>query len=180
VNLTGATGPRYSDGVVELGQFETSDIAAHLAGEDEETARRFGWWPETSTAETVRRAFEEWAAQWQTDGPIKTFAVRAIATGTLVGGCQLRRQADGAGHVSYWTGAAYRGRGYASRALVLLRHHAVSDGVTALESHITADNHGSRTVSEHAGFVLASSYRDDGGAEMVRYVWSAERSSLRG
>jgi hypothetical protein len=26
------------------------DVAAHVAGEDEETARRFGWWPKHSTA----------------------------------------------------------------------------------------------------------------------------------
>ena len=37
------------------------DAAAHVAGEDEETARRFGWWPERSTEETVRAAYADWA-----------------------------------------------------------------------------------------------------------------------
>jgi hypothetical protein len=36
-----------------LNGFTTVDIAAHLAGEDEETARRFCWWPQTSTEATV-------------------------------------------------------------------------------------------------------------------------------
>jgi hypothetical protein len=29
------------------------DVAAHVAGEDEETARRFGWWPRHSTEQGV-------------------------------------------------------------------------------------------------------------------------------
>jgi hypothetical protein len=34
----------FSDGTVTLNGHREQDIAAHLA-EDEETARRFGWWP---------------------------------------------------------------------------------------------------------------------------------------
>jgi hypothetical protein len=48
--------PVITDGVVELGAHTMADLDAHLAGEDEETARRFGWWPRASTPETVRRA----------------------------------------------------------------------------------------------------------------------------
>ena len=32
-----------------LNAHNDSEIAAHVAGEDEETARRFGWWPAYST-----------------------------------------------------------------------------------------------------------------------------------
>jgi len=48
--------PNYSDGVVRLTGFASDDVEAHLEGEDEETARRLGWWPNSSTAETVLRA----------------------------------------------------------------------------------------------------------------------------
>ncbi|HEX6524795.1 MAG TPA: hypothetical protein VF070_33045, partial [Streptosporangiaceae bacterium] len=41
--------PALRDGVVFLDRYTDDDIHAHLAGEDEETARRFGWWPTTST-----------------------------------------------------------------------------------------------------------------------------------
>ena len=34
-----------TDGVVLLDRFTADDMDAHLAGEDEEQARRFGWWP---------------------------------------------------------------------------------------------------------------------------------------
>jgi hypothetical protein len=42
--------PRLQDGVIVLDQYTDADAAAHLAGEDEETARRFGWWPESSAS----------------------------------------------------------------------------------------------------------------------------------
>ncbi|MDT7713964.1 MAG: hypothetical protein QOG46_2911, partial [Pseudonocardiales bacterium] len=43
--------------------------------------------------------------------------MRDKVTGTLLGGCQLRRQANGSAEVSYWTAAPHRGRGLAQRAL---------------------------------------------------------------
>jgi hypothetical protein len=49
--------PALHDGVITLNRHTDGDIPAHLAGEDEETARRFGWWPKTSTPATVRDAF---------------------------------------------------------------------------------------------------------------------------
>lgn len=64
--------PNYSDGVVRLTGFAPVDVEAHLAGEDDETARRFGWWPNSSTEETVLRAFDEWAAGWRTNGAVQT------------------------------------------------------------------------------------------------------------
>ncbi len=48
--------PSLSDGTIVLDAFRFDDIAAHLAGEDEEHARRFGWHPARSTEETVRNA----------------------------------------------------------------------------------------------------------------------------
>ncbi|MBA2384151.1 MAG: hypothetical protein H0V68_05750 [Actinobacteria bacterium] len=52
--------PRLSDGVVVLDAFTLDDVSAHLAGEDEEQARRFGWHPARSTEEGVRRAILRW------------------------------------------------------------------------------------------------------------------------
>jgi len=47
--------PELHDGVVALTRYTGNDAAAHLAGEDEETARRFGWWPATSTEASILR-----------------------------------------------------------------------------------------------------------------------------
>ena len=99
-----------NDGII-LNAHNDSEIAAHLAGEDEETARRFGWWPAYSTEETVRAAYANWARNWQEDGPVRAFAARDPGSGALVGNCELRIGPDGTGEVSYWTHAWQAGPG---------------------------------------------------------------------
>jgi ribosomal-protein-alanine N-acetyltransferase len=145
------------------------DAAAHVAGEDEETARRFGWWPAQSTEQGVRAAYADWARDWHNDGPRRTFAARDPGTGALVGGCELRIRPGGEAEVSYWTHAGQRGRGHARNALTLLAGYAASIGITRLEAHIAPDNHASRRVAEAAGFTQAGTVLDDG-TEMIRYT----------
>ena len=68
--------PELRNGGIILNAHDDSEVAAHVAGEDEETARRFGWWPAASTEETVRAAYETWARNWLEDGPVRSFAAR--------------------------------------------------------------------------------------------------------
>ena len=77
--------PTLTDGVIILNRHTDDDIADHVAGEDEETAPWFGWWPQTSTEDGVRDAFRQWSHSWRT--PTRKFAARDAATGRLVGGC---------------------------------------------------------------------------------------------
>jgi RimJ/RimL family protein N-acetyltransferase len=149
------------------------EAAAHAAGEDEETARRFGWWSAHSTEETVRAAYANWATNWQDDGPVRAFAARDPESGALVGGCELHIGPDGTGEVSYWTHASQRGRGYARNALALLVGYAASIGVISLEARIAHDNHASRRVAEAVGFAQAGTFTDDDGTEMLRYTRGA-------
>jgi RimJ/RimL family protein N-acetyltransferase len=92
--------PRLTDGVVILDAHTLADLEAHLAGEDEEQARRFGWYPERSTRESVRAAIEGWQEQWSMGGPTRAFAVRSVQSGELVGGCEVRLQGAGVAHIS--------------------------------------------------------------------------------
>jgi RimJ/RimL family protein N-acetyltransferase len=161
--------PVLTDGVIVLNAYTNDDIPDHLAGEDEETARRFGWWPQTSTEATVRDAFSCWAHHWATDGPTRTFAARQAATGRLVGGCELRLQPDGTAQVSYWTSAGQRRRGHATRALTLLLQYARSIGVTRAEADVATDNLASRRVAEKTGFHLVSTFTAEDGSGMIRY-----------
>ena len=168
-NLVTAVPELRGDRIV-LNAHTDNEAAAHAAGEDEETARRFGWWPERSTEETVRAAYANWARNWQDDGPVRAFAARDPGSGALVGGCELRIGPDGTGEVSYWTHAGKRGQGHARNALALLVGYAASIGVTRLEAHVAPDNHASRRVAEAAGFTQADTFTDDGGTEMIRYT----------
>ena len=161
--------PVLTDSVIVLNAYTNDDIPAHLAGEDEETARRFGWWPQRSTEATVRDAFSCWAHHWATGGPRRTFAARQAATGRLVGGCELRLQPGGTAQVSYWTSAGQRRRGHATRALSLLLQYARSIGITQAEADVAADNLASRRVAEKTGFDLASTFTGEDGTGMIRY-----------
>jgi RimJ/RimL family protein N-acetyltransferase len=159
---------------IVLNAHTDEDAMAHVAGEDEETARRFGWWPQRSTEAGVRAAYADWARNWRDDGPRRTFAARDPESGALVGGCELRIRPDGSGEVSYWTHAGQRGRGHARNALTLLTGYAASIGVTRLEAHIAPDNHASRRVAEAVDFTQAGTVTDDG-TEMIRYIRQALR-----
>jgi RimJ/RimL family protein N-acetyltransferase len=161
---------------IVLSAHTDNEAAAHAAGEDEETARRFGWWPAHSTEETVLAAYANWARNWDDDGPVRAFAARDSGSDALVGGCELRIGPDRSGEVSYWTHAGQRGQGHARNALALLVGYAASIGVTRLEAHIALDNHASRRVAAAVGFAQAGTFTDDDGTEMIRYTRDALRA----
>ncbi|HEY0936145.1 MAG TPA: hypothetical protein VGD91_20695 [Trebonia sp.] len=52
-----ATVPELRGDRILLSAHADNEAAVHAAGEDEETARRFGWWPARSTEETVLAAY---------------------------------------------------------------------------------------------------------------------------
>jgi RimJ/RimL family protein N-acetyltransferase len=142
-----------SDGVVVLNSYTLADVEAHLAGEDEEQARRFGWYPERSTEDDVRAAIENWREQWRTGGSTRGFAARSAETGELVGGCEIRLQGDGTARISYWTFPPFRRRGLATKAVRLVCDYAFTQlGVERIELHVEPDHAASRGVAERAGF----------------------------
>jgi RimJ/RimL family protein N-acetyltransferase len=170
------TQPILTDGVVWLNQYTLADVPAHLAGEDEEHARRFGWYPARSTEATVRAWIERQIESWRSEGPTRAFAARLVASGELVGGCELRLEGNGVAHASYWTAPPFRGRGLATRALRLAGAYAAESlGVRRLELEIAPDNLASRRVAQGAGFTGVGEFFPDEAARlanqpMVRYV----------
>lgn len=145
--------PRLTDGVVALDQHTLTDAEAHLAGEDEEQARRFGWYPARSTPESVRRAIESWQAQWESSGSTRTFAIRDQPVRALAGGCQLRLRERQIAEISYWVFPTFRGRGFAARAIALACGWAFLElGVERMELYVEPDNEASRRSAVRAGF----------------------------
>jgi RimJ/RimL family protein N-acetyltransferase len=178
-----AAPPTLTDGVIVLDGFTLDDLPAHLAGEDEEHARRFGWHPARSTPETVRAAILRWQENWRTGGSTRAFAMRDARTGGLVGGCEVRLRELGLAHMSYWTFPAHRRRGLATWAVRLACAYAFTElAVERMELRIEADNVASRRVARRAGFREDGVVTEDRGEaadaapqrEMVRYVrWSS-------
>jgi RimJ/RimL family protein N-acetyltransferase len=150
-----------TDGVVVLERFRADDMEAHLAGEDEEQARRFGWWPRRSGPEQFRALLAEDEASWSRGGP--NFRLATRVRGELVGGCELRVRKPGSATVSYWTFASHRGCGYATRATRLLCDWAFEAlRLERVEAHVEEDNAASVGVARAAGFI-GTPRRDDEG-----------------
>src|SRR5262249_40740364 len=94
--------PVLSDGVVVVDCLSLADAHTHWAGEDDEHARRFGWYPRRSTLDGVRAFIRESQRQAREGGSRRTLAIRLAASRTLVGGRETRLQADGSAEVSWW------------------------------------------------------------------------------
>ena len=143
--------PVLTDGTVTLDGFRIADRPAHLVGDDDELARRFGWSPGDSTEQTVRRAIRNWQRGWQGAARVRVWAVRA--GGELVGGCELRLRDDAIVHKEYWTLAGHRGKGYATRAVRLVSRRAFAEmRIVRIELSIEPDNAASLAVARGAGF----------------------------
>ena len=66
-------------------------------------------------------------------------------------------------NASYWVFPAFRGHGYAVRALVLLCTAASQvAGLNRLEVRISPDNGASRRVAESAAFMYAGAVQEEG------------------
>jgi RimJ/RimL family protein N-acetyltransferase len=169
--------PALHDDVIVLTGYTGQDLSAHLAGANGETAHRFGAWPKTTAPATAQNAFAHWAHEWETGSSTRAFAARDQVTGQLLGGCELRIQPRGTAHVRYWTAAADRGCGYATRSLVLLLRYARTIGIRQATAHIAAGNHASRRVAEKAGFRSAAAFTAADGTCMIQYLVDLTRWS---
>ena len=137
-----------------LDGFTAADAAAHLQGEDEEHARRFGWYPGSSTPESVGRAIGRWQDDWSGDGATRAFGAREATSRRLVGGCELRLRGEEIAQLSYWVFPRYRRRGLATRIVRLACLYAFAElGIERIEALVEPDNEASRRVVHAAGFV---------------------------
>jgi len=162
--------PRLCDGHVLLDALTRADAAAHWAGEDDEHARRFGWYPRRSSLEQVEAYLDHVEASWRGADGRRAWAIRDPATTTLQGGCEVRLQGDGTAQLSWWVFPPFRRQGIASRAVRLVCDYAFGTfGLHRLEAFIAPDNLASRGVARNAGFAEMEAVHE-GEQLMLRYV----------
>jgi RimJ/RimL family protein N-acetyltransferase len=170
-----------SDGVVLLKPFTEADITPHVAGEDDE--QRHWLWNDVnlhSTEEKFARVLERWSEEWRTRAGHRAWGIRELQSDVLVGSVDIRDRGDGSVNVATAVYPDYRGRGYATRAVVLAAQYARdSMGLMRAVAIIDAENGASRRAAAKAGFVFdgpAESWEygaEDATGVMLRYVLHA-------
>lgn len=81
--MTDGTSMTLTDGVIVLHPLDVSDVAAHLAGEDEELVRWLNGGPGTQL--TVEAHIRACMAAWRAGGPTFNFGIRAGVPERLIG-----------------------------------------------------------------------------------------------
>lgn len=85
----------------------------------------------------------------------QSFAITDADTGRVLGSIGFGPLEDGVGEVGYWVRRDIRGRGVATRALVLLSRWALGlEGTARVQLRADVENEPSRRVAERAGFQL--------------------------
>jgi len=145
--------PTLSDGLIGVRAIGVRDIPDIVAACADREIPRWTRVPSPYTREDAER-FVAVAAAEATAGDGVALAVtgpddRLIGT---VGLMEVDRE-RGRGELGYWTSAEARGRGAATRAVVLLRDWAHAElGLTEIEILAHCDNRPSQLVAERAGF----------------------------
>ena len=152
--LPDVPGGELTDGVVTLRPLGPADAADTYALRREPDVYARSVPPVAPTEEAVERACTRAPARWLA-GETASFTVRDAATDGYAGEISLYYQEPGTGQamVGYSVAAAWRGRGYATRATRLVAGWAFTvAGVARLIAGTAPDNAGSQRVLERAGF----------------------------
>ena len=161
---------RLSDGFVTLSPLRLDDAEAHLAGEEEQLVRWLSGGP--GTREGVEAYLRHCREQWDTIGPLRAFGIRVGTDEALAGTIDLRFAAEGLSpgqvNVAYGLYPAWRGRGLATRAVLLVVRYAASDGAEEAVIRVEPENAASAAVARRAGFTPG---RHTHSADGTRFDW---------
>lgn len=136
------------------------DVAAIRAVYSEPDIRRWMGWDRELPDEAETRANIERAADAWRQGTWAVFRIADRATDRVVGGVNLRLTEYQIGEISYFLHPSARGRGWATRAVLLVTRWAFHDlGIERIELRVHPENEASRRVAERAGFVFEGTER---------------------
>ena len=162
-----------SDGVIALRPIAVSDVPAHLAGADSALTRL---WPELGAPESATERFAESAAAWEVDGATRLFAVTELPAAELIGLLDIRLArpylAKGQASIEYGVYPERRGRGLATRAVILgCRYLAALGAVEEAVIRVDPGHTSSVAVARRARFRYSHSATD--GDERVDWYLQA-------
>ncbi len=120
---------------------------------------------------------EEFAANWRAFATTGTpsgvaFAIMGARSGEVAGMCGVDDwSTEDVAQIGYWLAASARGRGYATRAVILLTRWLFELGAARVFLTIVAGNETSVEVARRAGFVYEGTMRSHG-------VWQDQRCDV--
>ncbi|MFE5614438.1 GNAT family N-acetyltransferase [Streptomyces sp. NPDC056524] len=163
---------KMSDGIITLSPLRLDDAEAHLAGEDEQLVRWLSGGP--GTREGVEAYIRHCREQWDTAGSLRAFGVRVGADETLAGTIDLRFAAEGLSpgqvNVAYGLYPSWRGRGLATRAVLLVSRYAADEGGQEAVIRVEPENAASAAVAQRAGFSPGKHMHGVDGTRLDWYV----------
>lgn len=163
---------KLSDGIITLSPLRLDDVEAHLAGEDELLIRWLSGGP--GTREGVEAYVRHCREQWDTAGPLRAFGIRLCADEVLAGTIDLRFAGDGLApgqvNVAYGLYSSWRGRGLATRAVLLASQYAASEGGVEAVIKVEPENSASAAVARRAGFTPGKPTHGKDGTRFDCYV----------
>ncbi|MFE1322845.1 GNAT family N-acetyltransferase [Kitasatospora phosalacinea] len=163
---------RLSDGVVTLSPLRPDDAQAHLAGEDELLVRWLNGGP--GTREGVEAYFQHCREQWEAAGPLRAFGIRVGTDEVLAGTIDLRFSGEclrpGQVNIAYGLYPSWRGRGLATRAVLLACRYAAGEGGAEAVIQVAPENPASAAVAQRAGFTPARQTQRKDGTRFDRYT----------
>ncbi|SOD83766.1 GNAT family N-acetyltransferase [Streptomyces sp. Ag109_G2-15] len=161
---------KLSDGVIALSPLCLDDVEAHLTGEDELLVRWLTGGP--GTREGVEAYIRHCQEQWQTAGPLRAFGIRAGTGEVLAGTVDLRFAGEGLApgqvNVAYGLYPSWRGRGLATRAVLLASQYAANEGAEEAVIQVEPENPASAAVARRAGFTPG---KQTHGKDGTRFNW---------
>lgn len=145
--------PPLTDGVIVLRPPREEDVRAMVEQCRDPEMQRWTLVPEryeeSDAYEWLRLSERRWAA-----GEAAVFAIADAGRGEYLGGIELRGGPWPVGDVGYGVHPAARGRGLATRALLLVARWGLEElGLVRVEVIVDVDNVPSQRVAEKAGFV---------------------------
>lgn len=177
-------GVTLSDDVVTLRPW-TRDDAAFIANASADPAiRRYsgphdrrGHPTPAPSITDAEATIDEFAANWRAFAATGTpsgvaFAIMGARSGEVAGMCGVDDwSAEDVAQIGYWIAASARGRGNATRAVILLTRWLFELGAARVFLTIVAGNETSIEVARRAGFVYEGTMRSHG-------VWQDQRCDV--
>jgi RimJ/RimL family protein N-acetyltransferase len=169
-----------SDGVVSLRPWSRDDAWFMAKAHADPAIQRYSGshdrlghtGPPMSTADAqaiIDQLVLNWRAFAATGIPSVAFAIQDARSGHLLGACGVDTwTAEDVAQVGYWIAPSARGRGYATRAAVLLTRWLFDQGAARVFLTVVAGNEGSVAVARRAGFVYEGTMR-------AHSVWKGRR-----